>query len=125
MKIRANFPNDDFKLFPNQFVNARLLLRTLEGVTVAPVAAVQHGAPGAYVYRIKPDDTVEVRAVKTGATEGDRVQILSGVAPGDAVVVDGADRLRDGAKIRIVPDPGNIEAQPTGTPPNTPTKASR
>ena len=110
VKIRASFPNADLKLFPNQFVNARLQLRTLEGVTIAPVAAVQHGAPGAYVYRIKPDDTVEVRVVKTGVTEGDRVEILSGVDPGDDVVVDGADRLRDGAKIRVVPDTGNPDA---------------
>ena len=111
VKVRASFPNADLKLFPNQFVNARLQLRTLQGVTIAPVAAVQHGAPGAYVYRIKPDNTVEVRAIKTGVTEGDRVQIVSGLDPGDTVVVDGADRLRDGAKIRIVPDPGNAVAE--------------
>ncbi len=117
VKIRASFPNDDFKLFPNQFVNARLLLRALKGVAVAPVSAVQHGAPGAYVYRIKPDDTVEVRTVKTGVTEGDRVQILSGVDSGDQVVVDGADRLRDGMKIRIVADPGNAVAGPAENPP--------
>ena len=111
VKVRASFPNADLKLFPNQFVNARLQLRTLQGVTIAPVAAVQHGAPGAYVYRIKPDNTVEVRAIKTGVTEGDQVQIVSGLDPGDTVVVDGADRLRDGAKIRIVPDPGNAVAE--------------
>jgi multidrug efflux system membrane fusion protein len=111
VKVRASFPNADLKLFPNQFVNARLQLRTLQGVTIAPVAAVQHGAPGAYVYRIKPDNTVEVRAIKTGVTEGDQVQIVSGLDPGDIVVVDGADRLRDGAKIRIVPDPGNAVAE--------------
>jgi len=107
VKLRARFANDDLRLFPNQFVNARLLLRTLQGVVIAPVSAVQHGAPGAYVYRIKPDDTVEVRVVKTGVTEGDRMQIVSGLDPGDEVVVDGADRLRDGAKIRIVPDASN------------------
>ncbi len=117
VKIRANFPNDDFRLFPNQFVNARLLLRSLKGVAVAPVSAVRHGAPGAYVYRIKPDDTVEVRTVKTGVTEGDRVQILSGADSGDKVVVDGADRLRDGMKIRIVADPGNAVAGPAENPP--------
>jgi multidrug efflux system membrane fusion protein len=111
VKVRASFPNADLKLFPNQFVNARLQLRTLQGVTIAPVAAVQHGAPGAYVYRIKPDNTVEVRAIKNGVTEGDQVQIVSGLDPGDTVVVDGADRLRDGAKIRIVPDPGNAVAE--------------
>lgn len=121
VKIRASFRNDDFKLFPNQFVNARLLLHTLKGVAIAPVSAVQHGAPGAYVYRIKSDGAVEVRAVKTGVTEGDHVQILSGVDPGDEVVVDGADRLRDGAKIRVTPDPGNPAAQPPGAP----TKAAK
>jgi membrane fusion protein, multidrug efflux system len=110
VKIRASFANDSLRLFPNQFVNARLLLRTVQGATISPVAAVQHGAPGAYVYRIKPDGTVEVRIVKTGVTEGDQVEIVSGLRPGDEVVVDGADRLRDGAKIRIVPDPGNPAA---------------
>jgi membrane fusion protein, multidrug efflux system len=79
-------------------------------VTVSPVAAVQYGAPGAFVYLIKPDNTVAVRVVKTGATEGDQVQILSGLNPGNTVVIDGADRLRDGAKIRIVPDQGNMAA---------------
>ena len=101
VKVRASFPNADLKLFPNQFVNARLQLRTLQGVTIAPVAAVQHGAPGAYVYRIKPDNTVEVRAIKTGVTEGDQVQIVSGLDPGDTVVVDGADRLRAGQIVTI------------------------
>jgi membrane fusion protein, multidrug efflux system len=122
VKIRARFANEDLRLFPNQFVNARLLLRTLRGVVVSPVSAVQHGAPGAYVYRIKPDDTVQVRVVKSGVTEGDHVQIVSGLDPGDEVVVDGADNLRDGAKIRIVPDPGNPastgeRASDGGTPP--------
>ncbi|HTV68304.1 MAG TPA: efflux RND transporter periplasmic adaptor subunit, partial [Rhizobiaceae bacterium] len=107
VKVRANFPNNDLKLFPNQFVNARLLLRLVPGATIAPVSAMQHGAPGAYVYRITPDSSVEVRVVKTGVTEGDHVQILSGVDPGDEVVVDGADRLREGTKIRVVPDRGN------------------
>ncbi len=124
VKIRANFQNDDFKLFPNQFVNARLLLHSLKGVTIAPVSAVQHGAPGAYVYRIKPDDTVEVRVVKTGVTEGDRVQILSGVDANDEVVVDGADRLRDGMKIRIVADPGNAVAGPAESPPKAQPKSA-
>jgi len=110
VKVRANFPNDDLKLFPNQFVNARLLLRIVPEATIAPVSAVQHGAPGTYVYRIKPDSSVEVRVVKTGVTEGDQVQILSGVDPGDQVVVDGVDRLREGTKIRVVPDRGNPAA---------------
>jgi multidrug efflux system membrane fusion protein len=111
VKLRATFANADEALFPNQFVNARLLVRTLSGVTVAPVAAIQHGAPGSFVYRVKPDETVGVQAVKTGITDGDRVQILSGLEPGDTVVVDGADRLRDGAKVRITPDAADPAAE--------------
>jgi multidrug efflux system membrane fusion protein len=110
VKLRATFPNADESLFPNEFVNARLLVQKLSGVTIAPVAAVQHGAPGAFVYRIKPDGTVTVQVVKTGLTDGDRVQIISGVSPGDQVVVDGADRLRDGTKVRVVPDQANPAA---------------
>jgi membrane fusion protein, multidrug efflux system len=110
VKLRATFPNADEAMFPNQFVNARLLVQTLHGVTVAPVSAVQHGAPGAFVYRIKPDGTVAVQVVKTGLTDGDRVQIISGVSPRDQVVVDGADRLRDGTKVRVVPDQANPAA---------------
>jgi multidrug efflux system membrane fusion protein len=110
VKLRATFPNTDESLFPNQFVNARLKVQTLRGVTIAPVAAVQHGAPGAYVYRIKPDGAVEVVKVTTGLTDGDRVQIVSGLSPGDQVVVDGVDRLRDGTRVRIAPDPANPAA---------------
>jgi multidrug efflux system membrane fusion protein len=110
VKLRATFPNTNFELFPNQFVNARLLERTLTNVTVAPVAAVQHGAPGTFVYVIKPDSTVAVQVVKTGITDEDRVQILSGLNPGDSVVVDGADQLRDGAKVRMTQDAGDQAA---------------
>jgi multidrug efflux system membrane fusion protein len=110
VKLRATFANADDALFPNQFVNARLLERTLQNVTVAPVAAVQHGAPGTFVYLVKPDSTVGVQVVKTGVIDGDQVQILSGVKPGDEVVVDGVDQLRDGAKIRITPDQGDQAA---------------
>jgi multidrug efflux system membrane fusion protein len=104
VKLRALFPNADEALFPNQFVNAQLVVQTLDGVTIAPTAAVQEGAPGSFVYLIKPGGTVAVQVVKTGVTDGDQVQILSGLKPGDQVVVDGADRLRDGAKVRITPD---------------------
>ena len=110
VKLRANFPNTDEALFPNQFVNARLNVRTLSNVTVAPIAAIQHGAPGAFVYLIKPDGSVAVQPVNTGIADGDKVQIVSGLKPGDTVVVDGADRLREGAKVRIVADPSNAAA---------------
>ncbi len=110
IKLRATFPNTDEALFANQFVNARLLVRTLSNVTVAPVAAIQHGAPGAFVYLIKPDGTVAVRPVKPGVADGDNVQIVSGLKPGDTVVVDGADELREGARVRVVADPSNAAA---------------
>lgn len=117
IKLRATFPNTDEALFPNQFVNARLLVRTLTKVTEAPVAAIQRGAPGTFAYLIKPDGSVVIQVVKIGVTDGDRVQILSGLKPGDKVVVDGADRLRVGEKVRIVPDQGNPAANADAQPP--------
>jgi membrane fusion protein, multidrug efflux system len=110
VKLRAIFPNADEKLFPNQFVNARLLVRTINNATTAPVAAIQHGAPGTFVFLIKPDNSVGVQKIETGVTDGDRIQIVSGLKPGDTVVVDGADRLREGSKVRIVPDEGDTAA---------------
>jgi multidrug efflux system membrane fusion protein len=110
IKLRANFPNTDEALFPNQFVNARLLVRTIAGATIAPVAAIQHGAPGTFVFLVKPDGTVAVQKVVTGVTNGDRIQITSGLKADDVVVVDGADRLRDGSKVRISADQGNAAA---------------
>ncbi|WP_051952984.1 MdtA/MuxA family multidrug efflux RND transporter periplasmic adaptor subunit [Methylocapsa aurea] len=101
VKLRAEFPNLDDRLFPNQFVNARLLIKTLKGVVTAPTAAIQRGAPGAYVYLIGADGAVSVRPVQLGASDGGMVQIASGLAPGDQVVVDGADRLREGAKVFV------------------------
>lgn len=100
VKLRAIFDNADESLFPNQFVNVRLLVDTVKDATVVPVAAVQRGQPGTFVYLVKADDTVEVRVVELGATDGEKVAILKGLQLGDQVVVDGVDRLRDGAKIR-------------------------
>ena len=101
VKLRANFPNTDLALFPNQFVNARLLLKTIKGATEVPVAAVQHGAPGTFVYVVKPDSTVGVQVITTGVTDGDNIEVTKGLNPGDTVVVDGTDKLKDGAKIRV------------------------
>jgi multidrug efflux system membrane fusion protein len=113
LKLRANFDNSKFELFPNQFVNVRLLLDTLHDAIVVPGAAMQQGASGSYVYVVKPDSTVGMRAVTTGPTSGDLVSITKGLATGERVVVDGADQLRDGAKIVI---PGNTPAAGTATP---------
>jgi multidrug efflux system membrane fusion protein len=111
VKLRAMFPNTDESLFPNQFVNARLLVDTLHGVVTVPVAAIQRGAPGTYVYQVGADSTVAVKPVKIGVTDGDKVQIVSGLAAGDNVVVDGADRLRDGVHVTA-----KAAAPPTATP---------
>ena len=104
VKLRALFPNTDESLFPNQVVNARLLADTLHDVVTVPTAAIQRGAPGTYVYLVGTDQTVAVKPVKVGVTDGDKVQVLSGVAAGDRVVIDGTDRLRDGVHVTMKPD---------------------
>jgi membrane fusion protein, multidrug efflux system len=101
LKLRAEFANEDDSLFPNQFVNVRLLIDTLRDATVVPTSAIQRGAPGTFVYLVNADNTVAVRPVTLGPASAERVAIQSGLAPGDRVVVDGADKLRNGA--RVVP----------------------
>jgi len=113
VKLRAMFDNKDGKLFPSQFVNIRLLVNTLQDQTVIPVAAVQRGADGTFVFVVSPDHTVSQRDVKLGVQDGDKVAVVSGLKPGDTVVVDGADRLRDGSEVTI-PSPGSQPiAQPS------------
>jgi multidrug efflux system membrane fusion protein len=111
IKLRAQFSNDDRALYPNQFVNIRLLLDTHKDVTSISTAGIQRGVPGTFVYLINADNTVSVRPVKLGVTDGDRVEVLSGLTPGDRIVIDGADKLRDGAKIDV-----RSEANPTSSP---------
>ena len=105
MKLRALFANPDELLYPNQFVNARLLVNTLQDTVRVPVPAVQRGEPGTFVYVINANNTVSVRPVKLGPTDGGYAAVLSGLQPGDRVVTDGTDRLRDGATV-TVPPPG-------------------
>ncbi len=112
-KVRAQFDNPDMSLFPNQFVNIQLLVDTLHDQTIVPSAAIQRGAPGTFVYVVNPDSTVSVKPVKLGVTQGERQAILSGVEPGETVVTDGVDRLRDGAKVML---PG--AQPPAGRAPN-------
>ncbi|TWC67577.1 MdtA/MuxA family multidrug efflux RND transporter periplasmic adaptor subunit [Herbaspirillum sp. SJZ099] len=102
VKLKAQFPNTDYALFPNQFVNIRLLLSTEEGATVIPSAAIQRGSKGLFVYVVKDDNTVTVRNIKTGAVQGDVTAVTDGVAAGETVVIDGIDRLREGAKVEAV-----------------------
>ena len=110
-KLRAEFANTDEALFPNQFVNVQLIVDTLQGATIIPTAAVQRGAPGTYVYVVKPDNTVTVQKVTLGPGNGQSVAITEGLKPGDSVVTDGADKLREGAKVRLpgaaAPAPGS------------------
>ena len=99
VRLKALFPNTDTQLFPNQFVNARLLLDTERGATVVPAAAIQRGTQGTFVYVVKADQTAGVRPVRIGVSEGDDVSVVAGLAPGEAVVVDGADKLREGSRV--------------------------
>jgi multidrug efflux system membrane fusion protein len=107
--LRATFPNDDERLFPSEFVNVRLLVDTLQNVALVPTPAVQSGAPGEYVYLVNADQSVSVRKVTPGPSDGKNTVILSGLAAGQTVVTDGMDRLSDGAKIKVAaakPAPG-------------------
>jgi multidrug efflux system membrane fusion protein len=99
VKLKAEFANAGHELFPNQFVNARLLLDVQRGATLVPAAAVQRGTQGAFVYVVKADGTAAVRPVKVGTEQGDDVSIETGLAPGELVVVEGTDRLRDGSRV--------------------------
>jgi len=101
VRLKAQFPNEDEGLFPNQFVNARLLVRTLRDATLIPTAAIQRGVQGTYVYVVGADQRVSARPVKLGPTEGELAAVDRGVQPGELVVVDGADKLREGAKVEL------------------------
>ncbi|MGB9646473.1 MAG: MdtA/MuxA family multidrug efflux RND transporter periplasmic adaptor subunit [Stellaceae bacterium] len=112
VKLRAMFNNEQWILFPNQFVNVQLTVDTLHDVDIVPSSAIQRGAPGTFVYLVKPDHTVAVQKVKLGPTDGQRIAILSGLEPGESIVTDGADRLRDGAKVTIAsPQPATAAAE--------------
>jgi membrane fusion protein, multidrug efflux system len=102
IRLKAIFPNADEGLFPQQFVNVVLLLDTLKGATLIPQAGVQRGAPGTYVYVVNAaDQTVSVRKVTLGAGDAVNISITQGLAAGESVVVDGADKLKDGAKVML------------------------
>lgn len=101
IKIKATFDNLDKKLWPGQFVNARLLVRTVHDGLTVPAPAVQLGPNGSYVYKVQADDTVQMQAVTVGQTEGNLAMITAGLAEGDKVVVDGQSRLQPGSKVQI------------------------
>jgi membrane fusion protein, multidrug efflux system len=104
VKLKAVFENKDGILFPNQFVNARITIATLDNQTLVPGAAIQRGTPGTFVYIVGDDSTVAIRPVTVGAANGDTVAVAAGLRSGDRVVVDGTDKLRDGSKIEAAVD---------------------
>ena len=101
VKLKAIFPNDDHELFPSQFVNARLLLDVKRGATIVPTAAIQRGSQGTFVYIVKVDQTVAVRPVTVGVTQGDEASIEAGLFPDEQVVVDGTEKLREGSNVDV------------------------
>ncbi len=101
VRLKAQFPNDDSNLFPNQFVNVRMLVDVRRDATTVPSAAIQRGAQGIFVYVVKADNTATLRQVKVGPTEADVTVVESGVEPGEPVVIDGTDRLREGAAVAL------------------------
>ena len=119
IKLKAEFKNETDALFPNQFVNVRMKVRTDKSVLTIPAGALQQGNQGAFLYVILPDDTAAVKQVKVGARSGDRVAILEGLMAGDRVVLEGTDRLRAGAKVRVISGGagGSGAARPATSPP--------
>jgi membrane fusion protein, multidrug efflux system len=101
IKLKATFPNSDYSLFPNQFVNVRLLVDTKRDTILVPASAIQRNPQGAFVYVVKPDKTVAVRSVTVGATQGDIAALDSGVSAGEMLVTDGLDKLAAGTKVSI------------------------
>ncbi|MBF6647643.1 MdtA/MuxA family multidrug efflux RND transporter periplasmic adaptor subunit [Methylobacter sp. BlB1] len=102
IRFKAQFDNKDHALFPNQFVNVRMTVDTLRDATIIPAAAIQRGTPGAFAYVVKEDKTVSVRPLKLGPAEAEKVAVLEGLKPGEQVVVDGIDKLREGARVDLV-----------------------
>ncbi len=118
VRLRAIFSNEKNELFPNQFVNARLLVAVRRGATVIPTPAIQRGPQGTFVYVVKPDRTATVRLITVGEIQAGEVSVKSGLSPDELVVIDGADRLREGTRVDLRPRSGgtteNVPPQPKG-----------
>jgi len=120
VRIRATFDNRDNRLFPNQFVNARLLVQEKRNVVLLPVAAIQRSSTQTYVYLVKPDSTVALRDIAVGVTEGEQAEITSGLNDGDEVVLSGVDKLEEGSKVNAQLNnqaPGQVPGQAAPQPP--------
>ncbi len=103
VRMKASFDNKDGALYPNQFVNARVLIDVLHDTLLAPAEAIQRGPQGPYVYVVKPDNVVQLRRVQVGPSEAGTVALKTGVAAGEALVVDGAEKIQDGARVEATP----------------------
>jgi len=121
LKLKAHFDNNERTLFANQFVNIKMHLDTLPGVTVVSSAAIQHDTQGSFVYVVGQEKTVQVRRITLGPTEGDKVAVLSNLAADETVVVDGVDKLHEGSRVDIAQKNGlavaadpNMQAKPEG-----------
>ena len=104
LRLKAEFANDDERLFPNQFVNVRLLVRTLKDAVVIPTAAVQYGSRGTYVYYVDANSQAKIRDIVLGPSDGEYQAIVKGLEPGDRVILEGLDRLREGRMVTVVGD---------------------
>lgn len=101
--LKARFDNQDYGLFPNQFVNAKIVIEQLDQATAIPTDAVQYGNAGSFVFLVKPEDSkVQMQTVKTGIVDNGFTQIIEGLAVGDQVVTEGVDRLRNGSTVEII-----------------------
>jgi membrane fusion protein, multidrug efflux system len=124
LKLRATFDNEQGTLFPNQFINVRLLVDRKQGVTVVPTAAVQRNAQATYVYAVKPDSTVTVRPITTGTTEGEDTEVVTGLAPDEVVVMTGVDKLQEGSKVNAqIPSTTGRGQAATSSPGQAPTSS--
>ncbi|MCL7422992.1 MAG: MdtA/MuxA family multidrug efflux RND transporter periplasmic adaptor subunit [Methylobacter sp.] len=108
VKLKSQFNNEDESLFANQFVNIRMKIDTLRGVAIAPSAAIQNGNAGSFVYVVKDGQTVSTRPVKLGPVDGEQVAVLEGLQADEQVVVDGADKLREGARVKVIGRSGTV-----------------
>lgn len=112
LKFKGTFQNKDHALFPNQFVNVRLLADTLKQVVLAPAAAIQFGNDGTFAYVVTPQNTVTIRKLKVGASDGQNSVIVEGLSAGDRLVLEGTDRLREGTKVEVVEDSSQVPSTP-------------
>jgi multidrug efflux system membrane fusion protein len=132
-KLKSIFNNEDNALFPNQFVNAHLLVDTKRNLTIVPAAAIQRGPQGTYIYAVGADSTVKIRVVTIAQTTGNSVGLSAGLNPGDVVVIDGQDKLQEGSKVNPTFSSGNGAGREAGAPaaglgaaqPGGPAKAQR